>query len=64
MTGFIILLVGLFVILWLLAVGLLAQVAFELAAHERHQPAPLAEQGADAEAPIVEDVRALPDRPS
>jgi low temperature requirement protein LtrA len=52
------------VILWLLAVGLLAQVAFELATHERHRPAPLAEQGADAAAPIVEDVRALPDRPS
>jgi low temperature requirement protein LtrA len=29
--------------LWLLAAGLLAQVVFELAAHERHQPAPMAE---------------------
>ena len=28
------------VVLWLLAAGLLAQVVFELAAHERHQPAP------------------------
>ena len=27
--------------LWLLAAGLLAQVVFELAAHERHQAAPL-----------------------
>jgi hypothetical protein len=31
------------VILWLLAAALVAQVVFELAAHERHQPAPLAD---------------------
>jgi hypothetical protein len=31
------------VVLWVVAVALLAQVVLELGSHERHQPAPLAD---------------------